>query len=243
MKINKKIIGDLANFIQMRYGISIADNEEKYPELFKSFMRMQYWMDELILDNYFGNNEEGWEQQDKWETRKTGQQLLDKISEVQDLSPEVPLKILDVGCGNNDWKQYLGAKLTGIDPFNSKADFKISINEYYELQKEEDTLDKFDIILALGSINFGDQAEIEKQIWEVVQLVKPGGKIYWRCNPGITHANPNAQWIDFFPWSEEFIKEIAHRTNCTVNELGWDHPEEDLNNRLYSEWTKKVGFN
>jgi hypothetical protein len=238
MRLNKKIIADLANFIQMRYNISIADYQEQYPDLYKSFLRMHYWMDEAILDTYFnGENKEGWTQQDRWETRKTGKQLLDKISDLQDLSPEVPLKIIDIGCGNNNWKEHLGAKLTGIDPYNAKADFKIGINEYYETQKANDLLEKYDVALVLGSINFGDIAEIEKQIWEAVQLVKLGGKIYWRCNPGISHANPKAQWIDFFPWSAEFIKEIAHRTNCTVDEISWDH-DEPHHKRLYSEWTR-----
>jgi SAM-dependent methyltransferase len=200
-------------------------------------------MDEIVLENYFGNNDKGWKQHDRWKTRKTGQKLLDKISDIQDLSPEIPLKILDVGCGNNDWKQHLGAKLTGIDPFNSKADFKISINDYYELQRTKLGLEQFDIILALGSINFGDHVEIEKQVWKVVQLLKPGGSIYWRFNPGITHANPQAQWIDFFPWSEDFIKELATRLKCTVVEISEDHEEKGSNNRLYSEWTKNIGFN
>ena len=82
MRVNKKIIADLANFIQMRYGISIADYQEKYPDFYKSFLRMHYWMDEIVLENYFGNNDKGWKQHDRWKTRKTGQKLLDKIKEI-----------------------------------------------------------------------------------------------------------------------------------------------------------------
>jgi len=246
MRINKKIIGDLANFIEMRYKISVTDTQEKYPELFKSFMRMQFWLDEIGLANYFAENENAeedgtyWQQQLKWETRKTGQQLLDKIAEIQDNNSD-ELKILDVGCGDNEWKQHLGARLTGIDPFNSNADFNIGISEYAFDRKPE-----YDIILALGSINFGDQIEIEKQLSQVVNLVKPGGKIFFRFNPGITHGNAGAKWIDFFPYTEEFINDIATKLNCKVNELGWDHPKDSevrWGNRYYSEWTKTVKFN
>lgn len=248
MKINKKILGDLANFIQMRYGISVAEYQEKYPELFKSFMRMQYWLDEVVMERYFsdtpaedggtdGTYYTGWKQKLKWDTRKTGQQLLDKIKDIQDLSPDVPLKILDVGCGTNEWRKHFDGDFTGIDPYHSNADFNIGITEYAEHRTAD-----HDIILALGSINFGDQKEIELQISNIVNLVKPGGKIFWRCNPGITHDNPHAQWIDFFPWSEEFINDIAERCKCTVNEISWDHPEDDTplkwGNRLYSEWTR-----
>ena len=48
----------------------------------------------------------------------------------------------------------------------------------------------------------------------------------------------------FFNWSEEYINEIAKKVNCTVNEISWDHDENDKEvrwgNRLYSEWTKQA---
>lgn len=249
MRINKKITEDLTNFIQTQYGISVADFEHKFPELFKSFLKLQYWLDEVVLERYFsdalakdggtdGTYFNGWKQKLKWNTRRTGQQLLDKINDIQDLTPDVPLKILDVGCGENEWKGHLGARVTGIDPYHSKADFRIGIVEYAAINPTAD----HDIILALGSINFGDQKVIERQISNIVNLAKPGGKIFWRCNPGITHDNPHAQWIDFFPWSKEYINDVAERVKCTVNEIGWDHPEDDTppewGNRLYSEWTR-----
>ncbi len=34
MRVNKKIVADLANFISMRYNISVTEFEETYPELF-----------------------------------------------------------------------------------------------------------------------------------------------------------------------------------------------------------------
>mgnify|MGYP001166889519 FL=1 len=247
MRLNKKILQDLAKFIQMRYDIDITKHNEKHPELFKSFMRLQYWLDEIVLERYFGPNDnpeqEGtyWIQQLKWETRKSGQKLLDYIGTLQDEAPEIPMKILDVGCGTNEWKPKLGGRLLGIDPYHPAADIKIGINEFASLKEHSN---KYDIVLALGSINFGDQKEIEKQIVNVVKLTKPGGKIFWRCNPGITHDNKHAQWVDFFKWSEEYIYSIAEKVNCKVNEVSWDHPENDLDirwgNRLYSEWTKQA---
>jgi|TARA_B100001105_G_scaffold97539_1_gene77710 hypothetical protein len=245
MKINKKIIADLGTFLDMRYGISIADNEEKYPELYKSFIGMQYWIDEALLARYFGDTNESaeaktyWKQHLKFDTRKTGQELLDKINALQDLSPDVPLKILDVGCGDNGWKKHLSDKVTGIDPFNSNADIKLGIQQFAQEHPEAE----WDILLILGSINFGDKATIEDQLTMAASLVKPGGKIFLRANPGITHVNKHAQWIDFFNWSEEYIKDVAKRLNFTINELGWDHPkgapDTPNGNRHYSEWTKK----
>lgn len=236
LKINQKILADLAKFIEMRYGINVAAYQETHPELFKSFLRLQYWLDEVVLDRYFGDNdnaeEEGtyWKNQLVWETRKTGQQLLEKL---QELDPQL---ILDVGCGDNEWKQYFGSKLTGIDPYNSNAD------QRYDIMNYDHNMGKWDVVLCLGSINFGDQKTIENQVYRAVKLCKPGGKIFWRCNPGITHDNEHAQWVDFYPWSEEELHRMAKQFKCTVEEIDWDQPEDNeqvrWGNRLYSEWTK-----
>jgi len=235
MRINKKVADDLANLIQERYDIDVKDYE--------SFLQLQYDIDEALLARYFGDTKESdeaknyWKQHLKFETRKTGQQLLDKINALQEQSKD-PLEILDVGCGDNGWKEHFGAKLTGIDPFNSNADFKIGIEEF---AKKNPNI-KWDVVLVLGSINFGDQATIESQLVAAASLVKPSGKLFLRANPGITHVNKHAQWIDFFNWTEEYITDVAKRLGFTVNEIGWDHPQSDLDvpngNRYYSEWTK-----
>jgi len=255
MRVNRKIVGDLGHFFKMRYGIDIITAQEQHPELFTAFMATQYWIDQLKMSEYFAHNEDedeqgkNWSNSKKWDTRKSGEQLLQKIRDNQDLSPQIPLKILDVGCGDNEWKQHLGAKVIGIDPYNDNADFKIDITNYAKEKTDQmsgEIEDRFDICLVLGSINFGDQTTIDRQIAEVVRLTKPGGKIYWRCNPGITHENENAEWIDFFNWDEAYINNVAKRMNCEVDEISWDHPEgSELRNgnRLYSEWTKSIKFN
>lgn len=239
MKLNKKLVQDLGKFIEMRYGIDITQHHESHPELFKSFMRLQFWMDEVLLSNYFGNNENAdnarasFDNEQSWDVRKTGQQLLEKI---QALNPDL---ILDVGCGNNEWKQHFGAKLTGIDPYNSNAD------QRYDIMNYDYNMGKWNVVMCLSSINFGDEKTIENQVFRAVKLCKPGGKIFFRCNPGITHDNEHAKWIDFYPWSEEKLRELADRFDCTVDELSWDYPEDSnpmQGNRLYSEWTK-AAFN
>ena len=40
MRINKKILQDLAKFIEMRYGVDVTKHNKDTPELFKTFMRI-----------------------------------------------------------------------------------------------------------------------------------------------------------------------------------------------------------
>ena len=66
MRINEKILQDLAKFIEMRYGIKVTEHNEKTPELFKTFMRMQYWLDDIVLARYFGPNDNAEEEGTYW---------------------------------------------------------------------------------------------------------------------------------------------------------------------------------
>jgi hypothetical protein len=235
MRINKKVADDLANLIQERYDIDVKD--------YQSFLQLQYDIDEALLARYFGDTKESdeaknyWKQHLKFGTRKTGQQLLDKINALQKQSKD-PLEILDVGCGDNEWKEHFGEQLIGIDPFNKNADVQLGIEQF----AKERPFASWDVVLVLGSINFGDQTTIESQLVSAASLVKPGGKLFLRANPGITHVNEHAQWIDFFNWSKEYIIDVSERLNFKVNEIGWDHPTDAPDtpngNRYYSEWTK-----
>lgn len=235
MRINKKVADDLANLIQERYNINVKD--------YQSFLQLQYDIDEALLARYFGDTNESeeaktyWKQHLKFDTRKTGQEMLDKINAFQKQSKH-PLEILDVGCGDNGWKEHFGEQVLGIDPFNKNADVQLGIEQF----AKERPFVSWDVVLVLGSINFGDQATIESQLVSAAGLVKPGGKLFLRANPGITHVNEHAHWIDFFNWTEEYITDVAKRLGFTVNEIDWDHPQSNLDvpngNRYYSEWTK-----
>lgn len=241
MRMNKKIADDLANYIQKQYELNVED----HPDIVNSLLDLQLCIDEAVLARYFGDTKESadakkyWKQHLKFETRKTGRQLLDKINALQEQSKE-PFEILDVGCGDNGWKEHFGEQLLGIDPFNKNADVQLGIEQF----AKERPFVSWDIVLVLGSINFGDQETITKQMTAAAKLVKPGGKLFLRANPGITHVNEYAKWVDFFNWTEEYIRYLAETLEFTVNELTWDHPKSALDipngNRYYSEWTKNV---
>ena len=231
--MNRKIIGDLGQFIKLRYGVEFDGNIP----LMARLVDIVSEIDKSVLHTYFGwDQAQGttggyWTQQTQFEKRRSGKQMVEYINSLNTEST-----ILDVGCGDNEFKQYFGERLHGVDPYNKRADELVSIENYRPKQL-------FDVVFALGSINFGDAETISKQVSKVVSLCKPGGKIFWRCNPGITHDHDRAKWIDFFEWSEENIQKFATQNNCKVNEITLDHPDTDQvrwGQRLYSEWTKSV---
>lgn len=147
----------------------------------------------------------------------TGWQLAEAIAK------EDPKAVLDVGCGYHPFKGRI-PNLVGIDPYNNCADFEVDILEYKVKQK-------YDHIIALGSINFNSRDEIEERFAHCVELLDTNGKFYLRANPGITHkAGP---YVDIFPWSFEVVNEFAEKFNLKLLEY-----KKDANDRLYFVYQK-----
>jgi SAM-dependent methyltransferase len=87
-----------------------------------------------------------------------------------------PQKILDLGCGYNEFKRYI-PHLIGIDFANENADV---VDDFMNYECEDNSID---VMLALGSINFGNHELVDKQMKWMTQKLKPGGKMFIRVNP------------------------------------------------------------
>jgi hypothetical protein len=175
-------------------------------------------MDKEIRDKYFGNNwHPNWDHYDY-----SGWALIDKINANE--------TILDVGCGFNLFKDTFGNRLHGIDPANKEADELVGIMEF-------ETDKQWDVAFALGSLNFGTAEDVEPQVEKTISLVKPGGRIYWRQNPGLgDHPWKGVEEIKFFPWSMQLNYEWADKYKCVVVECKWDANSD----RIYAEWKKSI---
>jgi hypothetical protein len=172
-------------------------------------------MDRNTLDNYFKGDI--WKPTPIEEWKYSGLELINKI--------EPHEYVIDIGCGFNMFKNKI-PNLLGIDPANDEADIKISIEEF-----EPDA--KFDVALCLGSINFGDESVITKQISKIVSILKATSRIYWRCNSG-SHDHIGDEDLNFFPWNEEWMRHFAKLFNYNI--IVMEYEPNKL--RLYSEWKR-----
>jgi hypothetical protein len=216
IKIYQKILldtqGDIsritANYIKETFDID-CDQQ------FTSVEEYVQYIDNQCLNAYFSKI---W-QPDMKKWKYSGLKLVD---EVNDLNPR---SVLDVGCGYNEFKGKI-KNLTGIDPYNDRADYKISIMDFRSNEK-------FDVILCLGSINFGSQDKITAEIAKTVHLLEEGGTIFFRVNPGVSHDRPESHWIEFFAWNVPFIIELAEKFNLKVLDI-----RDDANQRKYFVYRK-----
>ena len=174
-------------------------------------------IDRAVLKNYFSKI---WQP----ETKKFKYSGLAIIDEVNAMNPD---NVIDIGCGYNEFKGKI-QNLTGIDPYNDRADISVHTLDY----KPEV---EYDVAICLGSINFGSSDKILGELENVVGMVKSGGFLYFRVNPGIQHDKPAAKWINFYDWDPVFISNAAKYLNCDVLTL-----RQDDNDRFYFVLRKKV---
>lgn len=170
-----------------------------------------------LVNNYFS---QVWYKRDRnlSQYQYSGYALVDKVQPDE--------WVLDVGCGKHPFKGHI-KNLVGIDPAFDEADHKVTILDF-----ETDQI--FDVAFCLGSINFGEDSDIQAEIAKIVSLLTPRGRIYWRCNPGrADHGNAECGFLPFYNWDMPKQLYWAEQFGFMVQELRWDS-----NNRLYAEWIK-----
>jgi len=173
-------------------------------------------IDDAVLGRYFS---EVWQPEMK-KFKYSGLKLIDEVNSLK------PRNVLDIGCGYNEFKGKID-NLTGLDPFNPCADVRCKIADYR-------TDEQYDVVLALGSINFGSTDKVFSELERAVEVTAPKGKLFFRVNPGLQHTPPESRWISFYPWNSNFIINCADYFNVDVLDIRNDH-----NNRLYFVWSKR----
>ena len=195
-------------FIKETFGVDVdrCDTIEQYVEA----------IDDACLHKYFSKY---WQNDmEKW--KYSGVALIDEVNGLK------PRAVLDVGCGYNEFKGKID-NLVGIDPYNDRADLQISTLDYK-------TDKKFDVILCLGSVNFGSREKIIAEVGRCVDLLADGGTMFFRVNPGVQHDKPEANWIEFFGWNVPFIIELSEMFNLKVLDI-----RDDTNQRKYFVYRKQ----
>lgn len=159
-------------------------------------------LDRAYLHKFFG---QVWRPRTK-DYFYTGQCLADAVNEWE------PSSVLDVGCGYNEFKSKI-PNLTGIDPYNNAADYMVDLLEF-------ETKNKYDAIIALGSINFGTAADIEKAFAKCIALLADNGRFYLRCNPGLQHKD--GPWVEIFQWTFGVANAFAEKYDLVLESFKTD---------------------
>jgi SAM-dependent methyltransferase len=171
-------------------------------------------LDKQYLSRFFG---EIWKPStDKYQY--SGWSLVDLINKQE------PKQVLDFGCGYNQFKGRIN-NLVGIDPYNNCADYMVDILDF---NVEPDS---FDHIIVFGSLNFNSFEDIEVRFKRLVSLLMPGGRMYFRVNPG--NLWPSGPYVDIFPWNFDVAYNLAKNHGVALEKFKIDNGD-----RLYFEIVK-----
>lgn len=199
----------LRQAIQGTFDVYVYDVE------YKNIGELVDRIDDAVLSRYFS---EVWQPKTK-KFKYSGLRLIDEINSLK------PKNVIDLGCGYNEFKGKID-NLVGLDPYNKNADINCKILDY-------NTTEKYDVTVALGSINFGSTDKIFAEIEKAVELTAPGGKLFFRVNPGNQHTPPESKWISFYNWDTNFIVNCADYFDLDILDL-----KTDRTDRIYFAWSK-----
>ena len=163
---------------------------------------------------------------------------LNLINEINALNPNL---VIDAGCGHNVFKGHI-QNLIGFDIVEYPFVDIVSPIENINFRKES-----ADVVLALGSIQFGDKQKILDNTSKILSWVKPGGYVVMRVMKEQFHFGVYGEELlnyRYF-WSEEDIVEITKLHNIEI----FKEPviEDDLDRkgnlrgRRLVWWWKKPG--
>tara|TARA_B100000674_G_C37720446_1_gene859528 strand:- start:271 stop:891 length:621 start_codon:yes stop_codon:yes gene_type:complete len=125
---------------------------------------------------------------------KSSLNLVDKINELN------PTLVIDVGCGGNHLKHRI-KNLVGIDiaPYPT-ADINVGLREADKIFKPGCA----DAVLALGSINIGDDTQIYQQLNFCKKWLKPGGLFVIRVRV-VDNGNKTDKKLHY-DWQKKDVK-------------------------------------
>ncbi len=118
-----------------------------------------------------------------------------------------PRNVVDAGCGQNRFKDRL-PRLVGIDIGNPAADIVC------DMVDAPITNGRIDVVLAIGSVNFGDRDTIAAQLTCIHRWLRPCGSLFMRVNPGIPY--PDCPSLVIYPWSVADVYQFAETIGFRV---------------------------
>lgn len=146
-------------------------------------------------------------------TTYTGLSLVDSVNALN------PSLVLDVGCGQNFYKNKI-KNLVGLDIFGSDCDIRV---DYFN----SDYADKADAVLVLGVLEYGSPDVVQQKLERIKQNCHSGTEVFFRFNvsPVFGHEILPGKDICFF------MNKIAYSPEQ------WNHAVTQAGFKiLFSDW-------
>jgi hypothetical protein len=129
------------------------------------------------------------------------------VEEVNALDPDL---VIDVGCGHNRFKGHI-KNLIGFD----QAPFPFSdiISNIDDINFRTESAD---VVMALGSIQFGSKEIVLRQMDKLISWVKPGGYIVMRTMKDWFRNEDYPFSESHYIWEHSDIDEVTEKYNLKI---------------------------
>lgn len=154
---------------------------------------------------------------------KCGDELVEKVNA---LNPDF---VLDLGCGDNQYSDKI-QNLMGIDLVNKRADL---LCDYRYMEDFDDGC--ADVVMSLGSINFGDDKRIREGLESAYRLLKPGGLLIMRGN-----MNEHKGKM-YYGWSIERIHKWTEHFNFNMEVEPCEVRRLTAEGKVHDKWPDRTG--
>ena len=157
----------------------------------------------------------------------TGKNL---IEEINLLDPDM---VIDVGCGHNRFKGHIKG-LIGFDQSDFPYVDIVADIDHISFRKE-----CADVILCLGSVQFGDRANVIRQMQKITSWLKPGGFIVMRTmNEWFHPGREYVHWDHQYKWTREDVTDIGKELNLELYKGIWDElvPSNEKGRKAGYQW-------
>lgn len=151
---------------------------------------------------------------------------IETIEFVNNLNPAL---VLDLGCGDNQYRMFI-KNLIGIDIVNDAADIKADI---ITIPFDNNSAD---VVLCFGSINFGSEDIIRKQLSEVTRVLRVGGYAIFRGNM----KDHNDIKDIYYGWSPEKVIAWTEQINMTLHEGPVQITRTNRRGEKNLDWTDRM---
>ena len=144
---------------------------------------------------------------ERWATHN-----LSSLNLVEFINSREPNLVVDIGCGKNNFKG-LVPNVIGIDVADyPEADLNLSLEQVYE--QGIIGAGSADVVLALGSLNFGTWEHVKQQFRMAIDFVRPGGVFVVRVRLHLSRDGAKPLSLQQGPgriqhnWNWEYVAEL-----------------------------------
>jgi len=165
---------------------------------------------------------------ERWATHNLSS--LNLIPFVNERNPKL---VIDIGCGKNNFKGLI-PNLIGLDVSDyPEADFNMSLEEVYNRNIFQHGC--ADVVMALGSLNFGTFDNIISQFGMAIDWVKPGGIFIVRVRLHLDkeeafhtrgHQQHNWNWENVDEMHEAYKDKVEYLIEPALEKAAGGLPEE-----------------